>query len=292
MSMPSGGASWRVLATAATVVILIVGGAAATIISRRNPLRFEYATGALAPDAYAALAARDGWKAWTIPVSDGVTLNGLVHPPQSADAPWILFFPGNDPAQLATGQRAVETMIGANDWGGAVFAYRGFDGSGGKPTVDALRSDGSAALANLLESEHLGASQVHVTAFSIGGHVAAAVVGAQATSRAPVASLSLLASVNDIVMVRRSPVARVAAGDAFLTRPLLADVPAPVLVIQGADDEALGGPAQGRAIAAALGNRVEYVELAGVGHTVLLTNEVALRRVHDFIAARVVGSAP
>lgn len=290
MRVPSGGASWRVLVAATAVLALVAVGALGITISRRNPLRFTYATGPLAPEAYAALAARDGWKPWTIPVDGGVTLNGLIHPPRGTDTPWILFFAGNDPAQLSTGQRAVETMIGAEDWGGAVFAYRGFDGSGGTPSVEALRADGSAALATLLESEHLGASQVHLAAFSIGGHVAAAVTGARAAARAPIASLSLLASVNDIVMVRPSPFARIAAGDAFLTRPLLADVPAPVLVIQGADDEALGGAGQGRAIAAALGNRVEYVELAGVGHSELLTNEVALRRVHDFVAARVGGA--
>ncbi len=283
--MSSSSLLWRWVGVAATVIVL---GAVALVVrmSGRNRLRFEYATGGLSADAYAALTAHSGWKQWTAAVGDGVMLNGLVRRPVAPDAPWILFFPGNDATQLATGQRVIEQIIGTEDWGAAVISYRGFDGSGGVPDVETLRRDGNAILASLLASEQLNPKRVHLVAFSIGGHVASFVAAEQGRRGLPLASLSLLASVDDIVMLRHSPFVRFAAGDAYQTRPLLRDIPAPVLVVQGANDEALDGPGQGRAIAAALGKRAEYIELPGVGHAALLSNEIALMRVHNFIAAR------
>ncbi len=49
----------------------------------------------------------------------------------------------------------------------------------------------------------------------------------------PPASLSLLASENDIVVVRRSILERLDPGDDFQTEPFLRDVLAPVLIVRG-----------------------------------------------------------
>ncbi len=92
------------------------------------------------------------------------------------------------------------------------------------------------------------------------------------------ASLTLLAPVDDIVMVPRSFYERFAPGDDFQTRPLLDGIPGPVLVIQGTADEALLGPEQGRAISARLGSRARYIELSGVGHVALLANDKVFAR--------------
>jgi pimeloyl-ACP methyl ester carboxylesterase len=203
--------------------------------------------------------------------------------PKSAIAPWILFYPGNDATQLRRGQAFLARVAGQLDWGLALYADRGYDSSDGTPHLSDLASDAPEILVQLCSGEGLAPSRVHVVGFSIGGHLAVRAVGGAVRRGLRPASLSLLASVDDIVMVRPSFWARLDPGDDYQTRPYLGDVPAPVLVLQGSEDEALMGPGQGRAIAAALGDRAEYVELAGVGHNALLENDAAIAKLREFI---------
>ena len=273
--------AWVVPAT----VIVCTALAWARLVRGRNPLRFLYATGPLPAERYAALAAKPGWKRWHVTLPDGAVLNGLIRHPTRANAPWILFYPGNDDSQLTTGQRAVDAMIAGEDWGGAVIAYRGFDGSGGEPRIERLRPDGVAIYDALRTEEHLITAQVHLSAFSIGGNIATYVASQLAQRGAPAPSLALMASVHDIVMVRPSLLSRVDPGDALRTAPFLSGVPAPVLIMTGSDDDALDGTTQAKAIASALGGRARYVELPGVRHADLLVNDAALAAVHTFVSA-------
>jgi uncharacterized protein len=267
------------------VVLCTIGGAVALRLRARTKLRVAYAIGPFSTDAYAALATKPGWQAWAVTLPDGIVLKGLIHRPKNATAPWILFLPGNDPEQLMTGQRAVERMLSGDDWGAAVVAYRGYNGSGGVPQVDQLHRDGVSIYDTLRTSEHLSVSQLHIAGFSIGGNIACYVSSELARRKVPAPSLSLLAAANYFVLVRPGPFEKWVLGDTFHTEPLLSDVPAPVLVVQGGADEALLGPGQGRAIAAALGARAEYVELPGAGHIALLTDSAALSHVHTFVAS-------
>jgi pimeloyl-ACP methyl ester carboxylesterase len=93
-----------------------------------------------------------------------------------------------------------------------------------------------------------------------------------------------MASVNDIVMVRRSFYDRLDPGDDLLTQPYLGNLRAPILLVQGGADETLAGNVQSKAIAATLGERARYVELPGVGHNVLIETDAAISAVHSFIA--------
>src|SRR4051812_4759773 len=63
-------------------------------------LRFPYLNAPLSPDAYRALASKPGWSESQIEVAAGVRLNGLVRRPTAADAPWVIFYQGNDEAML------------------------------------------------------------------------------------------------------------------------------------------------------------------------------------------------
>ena len=272
---------WVVSAT----VIVCAAVAWALLVRGRNPLRVLYATGPLPKEQYAALAANPGWQRWNVTLQDGVVLNGLIKHPTRPDAPWILFYPGNDAAQLTTGQQAVSEMIAGEDWGGAVIAYRGFDGSGGVPRIAQLQRDAVEIYNALRKAEHLTVTQVHLTAFSIGGNLATYVASQLAQRGVPAPSLALMASVHDIVMVRPSLLSRIDPGDALRTAPFLAGVPAPVLVVTGSADDALNGTTQAVAIASALGARAQYIELAGVRHTELLANDTALAAVHTFVRA-------
>ena len=282
----SGGGRMQMIAWIVAVAVLVCAALTWALLLRgRNPLRFLYATGALPAEKYSALAATPGWQRWNVTLADGVVLNGLLKRPTRADAPWILFYPGNDAAQLTTGQQAVSEIIAGDDWGGAVIAYRGFDGSGGVPHIETLRTDAVEIYDALRSAEHLTTAQVHLAAFSIGGNIATYLAGQLAQRNAAAPSLSLMASVHDIVMVRPSMMARIDPGDALQTAPFLAAVPAPVLVVTGSADDALNGTTQAKAIATSLGTRAEYVELAGVKHADLLLNSEALAAVHAFVAA-------
>lgn len=253
----------------------------------RKRLRFQYLTGQIAADKYAALAARPGWAKRHIEVAPGIGLNGLVRRPRAADAPWVLFYQGNDATMLERGQSFLEKLAADRDWGLAVFAYRGYDSSDGTPRLADLATDAPIILDELCKAEHVDRGRVHVVGFSIGGHFATRAMVARSQSMPRPASLSLLASVDDIVMYRSSFYEKLDPGDDLQTRPLLGVVPAPVLVVQGTADEALMGPEQGRNIAAALGSRAEYVELPGMGHLELLSNPVPIAKTRDFIAAHV-----
>jgi pimeloyl-ACP methyl ester carboxylesterase len=217
-----------------------------------------------------------------VEVAPGVSLNGLVRRPVVQGAPWVLFFSGNDGTMLETGQKFLERLRGGQDWGMAVYAYRGYDSSGGTPRIGSLASDADVVFGELLRREHLRAADLHVAAFSLGGYLAAEVVGERARRGEKVASLSLLAAVQDIAMLRRSWAARLAVGDVYEIEPLLDAVPEPVLVVQGGADTTLG-PEQGRKIKARLGERARYLELPGLGHDPLLESDAAIAAVREMI---------
>lgn len=279
------GARLAVLALGAVVVAGLLSPLRERFLGRKR-LRFPYLSRPIAAAAYDALAAKPGWAKAQVQVGAGVSLNGLLRRPASPTAPWVLFYPGNDESQLDRGQAFLARLGGNKDWGLAVFAYRGYDSSGGKSELASMSEDAPKILTSLCELHaNVPASRVHVIGFSIGGHMATHAARGANLAHKPAASLTLLASVNDIVMVPPSPWAKFSLGEDYQTSPLLRDVPAPVLVLQGSADSAFGGPQQGRDIAAALGGRAQYHELPGVDHVPLLADEKALQLVRDFISA-------
>lgn len=254
-------------------------------------LRFTYLTGFLGYTEYEAMASQPGWAATRVEVAPRVTLNGLVRRPSRADAPWLLYYPGNDAAQLRSGQDFLTRLAQDEDWGLATFAYRGYDGSSGEPRLAAMAQDAPVILRSLCQTEHIARERLHVLGFSIGGHFSVHAAAGAARENGAVASLTLLNPVNDIVMLRRSRFQRLAPGDDFQTQPLLGGVPGPVLIVQGGADEALQGNTQGMAIARALGSRATYEELPGVGHQELLEQEPMFEKVRAFLKQRIARGA-
>jgi pimeloyl-ACP methyl ester carboxylesterase len=250
----------------------------------RKRLRFPYLSGPIAPSEYQALASEPGWSKATANVAPGIKLNGLVRRPSVQGAPWVLYYPGNDATQLKRGQAFLSRLRGDRDWGLAVFAYRGYDSSDGKPVIADLAADAPVILTELCKNEKISPAQLNVIGFSIGGYLAVRAANALTQQNQPPHTLTLMASVNDIVMVRRSFYDRLDPGDDLLTQPYLGNLQAPILVVQGGADETLGGNVQGRAIADTLGERARYVELPGVGHNVLIETDAAISAVHAFIA--------
>jgi pimeloyl-ACP methyl ester carboxylesterase len=173
----------------------------------------------------------------------------------------------------------------SQDWGLAVFAYRGFDGSDGETNYVYLARDALTILTGLCRNERLAESRVHLVGFSIGGHLATLAARDARANGKPAKSLTLFASVSDVEMLPRSRVSSLVNGENYLTLPILDEVSAPVLVLQGTADEALNGNSQGRAIAKRLGNRAQYQEFLGVGHQALLFHEAALSMTRTFVQA-------
>jgi pimeloyl-ACP methyl ester carboxylesterase len=246
-------------------------------------LRFPYLARPIADGAYAALASKPGWSKAQLEVAPGTKLNGLVRRPSSKVAPWVLFYPGNDESQLERGQGFLIRLAGELDLGLAVFAYRGYDSSPGKAEHQAIVDDAPETLAKLCAAEGMPASRVHLAGFSIGGHVSVHAARGAALSGKRAASLTLFAPVSDIVMYQPSRWEKLSPGEDYLTLPLLTDVPAPVLVLQGGGDRTLDHGKQGQAIASALGARAEYREFAGVDHVPLLSYEPALAAMREFV---------
>jgi pimeloyl-ACP methyl ester carboxylesterase len=252
----------------------------------RKRLRFPYLARPLSEQAFDRLVSTPGWEPAEVEVRPKLQLRGLLRRAKSPDAPWILFYPGNDESQLERGQGFLSRLAGERDWGLAVFAYRGYDRSDGRPFYPDLSQDAPLILEGLCKAQKVDPRRLHVVGFSIGGHFAVqAVRGAVARGTRP-RSLTLLASVDDIVMYHAAPWEKLVRGEDYQTRPLLSDLPGPVLVVQGTADSALDGPGQGRDIAKALGDRAQYLELPGVEHVPLLSDSQALERVRGFILER------
>ncbi len=265
-------------------VMLPVGVAAALGVvdfllqAPKDVRRFEYVPGPLSQGAYDALAAHPGWAKDEIQTAPGVTLRGLVRKPSAAPARWILFFAGNGDRLLEDSQKFLDAVRGDRDIGLAVYAYRGFDGSGGEARQAGILADTGPIFRHVCESQKVDPKQIHLAGFSLGTNVSTYL----ASSGVGAASLTLLAPLTYIDVVPRSRFRRWIHGDRYDTRPLLAKVPGPVLVLHGSEDTSLP-IAMGRAIAASLGDRARFVEVADASHTGLLDSHIAQAAVRSFV---------
>ena len=237
----------------------------------------------LAADARARLAAEPGWREAELSRGD-LALHGLVRPARSADAPWLLFFGGNA-TRLDASQRWLERVRGGEDLGLAVVAYRGSDGSGGRPTQRALVEDGAAA-ARLLESE-LGVrpERLAIAGHSLGAAVAAHVaMKLQEEGRTP-GALVLLAPFRSVPRTAREHVwcaVPCLFPDAWRTERIASRFRLPVLVLHGTDDGVIP-LSHGKAIAEGIPG-ARFVEVPGRGHDDVLTPDAAAI-VREFVRA-------
>jgi len=269
----------------ALVVLALTGLIARPVVERqlKPRSRFVYARGALSQPAYEALGARPGWATIALPVGGGVSLRGLIRRPRSPEgARWIVFFPGNDHTQLERGQKVLESLASGADDGLLVFAYRGFDGSLGKPDPRALADDACRILDLLLVGERVDPRRIHVVGFSLGGFLSVAAVAGAAKRGQAVRSLSLLATVTFVEMNFSSLGARFSVGDVYDTLHYLPDLSGPILLAHGSDDATL--PLEGsQEMARKLGSRASFVEIPRASHD-LMASTAAVEQVRAMIA--------
>jgi pimeloyl-ACP methyl ester carboxylesterase len=249
--------------------------------ARMRP-RFSYAGRSLSDSDYQELASKQGWRAHLLEVAPGVELRGLLREPATPAGPWILFFGGNSAQLLREGQEALEVLCAGPGWGAALWAYRGFDSSGGTPGPAALVDDGFKAWSALLAERKLEPGTVHLAGFSLGTCIASAV--AARALRNPPASLTLLAPMTRLFVGERTQLLL----HRYETLEWLAGITSPVLVIHGARDAALNVE-NGRAVAKALGSRATLLEPPELGHHDLLMSSAAQNAMRAFIGQHAAG---
>jgi pimeloyl-ACP methyl ester carboxylesterase len=255
----------------------------------RKRLRFVYATEA-SPRDEASRVAQGGFESWPIEVR-GLKLQTLVSRSE-AKAPWIVYFPGNDPEQLKGGKDVLSFLGGAAQLNLLSLSYRGFSGSEGTPEVGEIRDDLVYLTRQLIDQER--ATELHLVGFSIGGYFAAATTGALTELGMAPKSLTLFAPGYDLVMLRPSRFEKVAPGDDYQVQEFLGQIHCPSLVLQGTKDDAFLGPEQGKKVHAELlkagGAEVAgYAEFEGLAHEEIHLAPAPLTRAREFVHSKLGG---
>jgi len=237
---------------------------------------FVYVGKDLAQADFDALAQRPGWQARPLNVNGGARVRGLVRKPSAPDSPWILFFGGNSSHLIEDGVRFLDAVTSGRDWGGAVWAYRGYDGSSGTPGPNSLPDDAFEAYSKLVRDEHVLPERVHLVGFSLGTTLVAAI----AARGVRPASLTLLAPATELDMRPRDGTCR----DRFETLKYLEGLTSPALVIHGSRDGTL--PISGaRLIVDRVGQRARLIEHPDLGHLELPETPAVIDEVRAFVAA-------
>jgi pimeloyl-ACP methyl ester carboxylesterase len=217
------------------------------------------------PEQLAALSAKPGFQGATLSVGE-LDLNGLVSIPRDPAAPWILFFGGNA-SSIKNNAWIVATIRGDADMGLAVFAYRGYDGSEGKPTQKSLIRDGVAAAKKLEEELGVNPERLVLVGQSLGGGVAAQVARRlQEDGRAP-AGLVMVSPFTSVPHVAAHHVGCAPAclfPDPWRTFHIAPEVRVPALVIHGNRDDVIPME-QGKRVSELLPD-ARFVEIDGLGH--------------------------
>lgn len=245
----------------------------------RSPIYYPTATPAAVVDRLAAAfdAARD-----PLDVAPGVTLTGLRHH-GAAQAPVLMFFGGNA-MSIIDGATILGSLTSGRDWGWGVWAYRGYDGSGGSPRQDAIFADA------IIAARHLDVPprQLFVIGQSLGTGVAVHVAAELAARNSPPAGVVLLSPYTSIRRVADEalglPLGWLLA-DRYETTRELSAIRSPLLILHGEHDEVIAIE-HGREIAAALGERATFVEVLGAGHNDLWATDVPVGEIRRFIDER------
>ena len=197
-----------------------------------------------------------------IDTADGERLVGWWLPPEPGK-PTILFFNGNA-AGLAI-QDGRWRRIAERGVGFLAVAYRGYDGSTGKPTEAGLREDARAAYGWLVR--RVDAKDIVIHGFSLGSGVAVRL----ATER-PARALVLEAPYTSTVDVAAqsfpwAPVSLLIL-DQYRSRDIIDQVRMPILIIHGDVDEVIPFE-QGLALYGMIDGPKTFVRMVGSNHNTL-----------------------
>ncbi|WP_205521028.1 alpha/beta hydrolase [Propylenella binzhouense] len=190
----------------------------------------------------------------------GVVLTGW-HAPARDGMPTLLYFHGN--AGNLSGRADRFRQVLDSGFGLAAFSYRGYPGSGGAPSEEALFSDALAEFDWL--AERTGRIVLHGESLGTG-------IATYVASRRDAGALVLEAPYTAALDIAGAtypwlPVS-VLMRDPFVTREHISRVAEPILIFHGTADRVI--PIEhGRALARIAGDRAELVVVEGAGHSEL-----------------------
>ena len=229
---------------------------------------FLYYPTATSPEQLSRIARAYGWEVAQLTTEPGIEVVGLLRPPTEPGLPWALFFGGNA-MDLGSSQWALQKVDGDRGFGLAVFAYRGYDGSGGEPTEKGLFHD-AEAIADWLEKERgVASSELVLVGQSLGSGIAAHLAAVISRDGGAVRGLALLSPYTSIARVFDDHVPVLPIGwviqDRYDTKALLDDLRGPVVIVHGNEDEIIS-VRHGRELADSLGDRARIELLETFGH--------------------------
>lgn len=195
--------------------------------------------------------------------ADGETLVVWYAPASVPGAPTVLYAHGNA-GHLADRAERLQRFIDQGT-GLAIFAYRGYSGSTGRPSEAANVADAIAVYDWLTHERSVSEEQLALYGESLGSGVVM-----QLAAKRPVAAIILDAPFTSIAEVgqRHYPFlpAKLMMRDRYDSMRVADQSQAPVLVIHGERD-AIVPVAMGRALARACGDRARIVTFPLAGHS-------------------------
>lgn len=270
------------------IAVLLVGAGAITAshVERRQRGRFEYDLSPADP-AVPELARTAGYRVHELPVAPGARVRGLIRPGARPNAPFVLLFPGNTAQQLAANLPLLESIRAANaSAGAAMWAYRGFDGSTGSPSVPTAPLDARAQLEHLRAEFGVSPERLVIAGYSMGSGIALRLAAELAAAGQPPAAVLLFSPYWTLDLTPASPLGLLLPTETYIVEDVIPRVSFPVLVVAGANDDALPVVRHARPLVQALGTRAQYWELPNADHYDYLDDRALLTRAAEFAWSR------
>jgi uncharacterized protein len=268
------------------VALALVAGAFPAVITLLYSRALIFHPTSLSSIDVDALAARPGWSRVSLEVEPGVRVVGLIRAASSSAAPQLLFFGGNA-YDLASSQLVLEEIGAGHDFGLAVFAYRGYDGSGGAPSEVSLFADARKAADHLEAAFGVAPDRLVLVGQSLGSGVAAHLAGDLSAASRPPRALIMISPYTAIadLFEQRVPIVPVgwAVRDPFRTISAIDRVRCPVLLVHG-DRDRLIPVSHARALKERLGDRARLVVLEGRDHNDLWEGSETSKAISELIA--------
>jgi len=222
----------RSVAVIAATLVLAYLGLVAALYAEQGKLLFPADQGALD----AAAAGVPGLRAVTLH-TDGLALTAW-YKPAPPGAPTVLYLHGNS-GSLMTRLGRVRLFDGLG-WGEMFLEYPGYGGNPGRPSQDGFDAAARAALA-YLGAQGVPAGKTILYSESLGTGVAV-----RLATEAPVGAVVLDSPYTSIAAVAQERYWYVPAAllirNPFPLRALIADIHAPLLIMQGGQDQVVPPP--------------------------------------------------
>lgn len=205
--------------------------------------------------------------------------------PAPAPAPVLLYFHGNG-GGLSLRRERIEALAEAG-YGVFILGYRGYSGSTGSPTEEALVADGVLAY-DYLKAQGVAPARIVLFGESLGTGIATQVASQRQTSavilEAPYCSVAAEAKAHFGIF----PIDWLLR-DRFDSAARIGRIDAPLLILHGSQDGVIPASSS-RALFAAAQEPKEYIEFQGGGHNDLFSFG-ALDHIRRFLVKHLVSGS-